>query len=52
MVSSATSPAAAMTPACRMPPPSIFRFFRALSMNSAEPHSTEPTGALSPLDRQ
>ena len=48
----AMMPAAASTPAWRIPPPSIFRSRRAFSMNSALPHSTDPTGAHRPLLRQ
>ena len=50
--SSATRPAAASTPAWRMPPPSILRTRRARAMKSREPHTSEPTGAPRPLDRQ
>ncbi len=50
--SSATSPAAASTPACRMPPPSILRKTRAFSMKAREPTTSEPTGAPNPFDRQ
>ena len=49
---SATTPAAANTPACRIPPPSLFRFRRAVSMKCALPARIEPTGALKPFDRQ
>ena len=35
-----------------MPPPSILRLFRARSINSLLPQSTEPMGALKPLDKQ
>src|SRR5215470_14983386 len=52
MVSRARSPAAASTPTCRMPPPTIFRTRRARATNSREPHTREPTGAASPLERQ
>ena len=52
MRSSEMRPAAAMMPACRMPPPTILRTRRARSMKAAEPQTTEPTGAASPLDRQ
>ena len=45
-------PAAAITPAWRMPPPSIFRARRALSINPRLPVTTDPTGAPSPLERQ
>ena len=45
-------PAAAMMPAWRMPPPSIFRARRARPMKSRLPVTTEPTGAPSPLERQ
>src|SRR5262249_53032736 len=47
-----TMPAAASTPTCRMPAPSILRQRRARSMSSVEPQITEPTGAESPFDRQ
>ncbi|GAA3681716.1 hypothetical protein GCM10022224_052470 [Nonomuraea antimicrobica] len=49
---SATRPAAARTPLCRMPPPSILRMRRTRATNPARPATTEPTGAPSPLDRQ
>ena len=52
MRSRATTPAAAMTPACRIPPPTILRTRRARAMKSREPHTTEPTGAPSPFDTQ
>ena len=52
IVSSATMPAAAITPAWRIPPPSRRRCARASAITSAGPHSTEPTGAPSPFDRQ
>src|SRR5918997_1424735 len=52
MRSSATSPAAASTPPCRTPPPSILRSRRAFATNSADPATTEPTGAPRPLLRQ
>ena len=52
MVSRATRPAAASTPACRMPPPSILRHRLACLIFPAGPHSTLPTGQHSPLDRQ
>ena len=52
IVSSATTPAAARMPACRMPPPNIFRARRARSMKARVPTTTDPTGAPSPLDRQ
>ena len=52
MVSSATSPAAASTPACRRPPPAILRIRRARATNSRLPVTTDPTGAESPLERQ
>ena len=35
-----------------MPPPIIFRTLRAFSTKSLEPHSSEPTGAQSPLEMQ
>ena len=44
-------PAAAMTPACRMPPPQAFLCLRARYMSSSEPTSTEPTGEPRPLER-
>ena len=50
--SSATRPAAARTPAWRMPPPSILRTRRARAMNSAGPQTTEPTGAPRPFETQ
>ncbi len=50
--SSATSPAAATMPAWRMAPPRRLRSNLARSMSSAEPASSDPTGAPSPLDRQ
>ena len=46
------SPAAAITPAWRIWPPSRDRCARASSMTARDPHSSEPTGALSPFDRQ
>ena len=45
-------PAAARTPACRIPPPRILRARRASAMKAFDPQITEPTGAASPLDRQ
>ena len=48
----ATIPAAAMTPAWRMPPPRRARSRRAAAMRSAEPASIDPTGADRPLERQ
>ena len=39
-------------PACRIPPPSIFRTRRASAMKSFGPQSMAPTGAPSPLERQ
>ena len=42
-------PAAAMIPAWRIPPPSIFLIRRARAMNSLLPQITEPTGADEPL---
>ena len=50
--SSAYSPAAASTPAWRIPPPSRLRHSRAVAMRSADATSTDPTGAPSPFDRQ
>src|SRR4051812_2795846 len=52
IVSSATMPAAAITPAWRMPPPSLRRCTRASAITSAGPHNSEPTGAPSPFERQ
>ncbi len=49
---SATSPAAASTPAWRIPPPSSLRARRARATNGPFPTTTEPTGADSPFDRQ
>src|SRR5690554_7652078 len=48
--SRATTPAAAITPTWRMPPPSNFRILRARPMKERVPASTEPTGADSPLE--
>ena len=45
-------PAAAITPAWRIPPPTTLRARRASAMNARSPHTTEPTGAASPLLRQ
>src|SRR5271170_1986954 len=50
--SRAISPAAASTPAWRIPPPSILRYTRACSMNSREPAIMLPTGAPKPVDKQ
>ena len=50
--SSAINPAAASTPAWRIPPPNALRKMRALRICSAEPTSMEPTGAPRPFDRQ
>jgi hypothetical protein len=52
MAVTATMPAAAMTPACRMPPPTTLRLRRTLRMNAALPTTTEPTGAARPLLKQ
>ena len=52
MRSSADQPAAASTPPCRTPPPSILRSRRASAMNSVDPATTDPTGAPSPLLKQ
>ena len=52
MVSRATTPAAAMIPACRIPPPRTFLFFLARSISSLLPTTSDPTGQLRPLDRQ
>ncbi len=49
MVDRPTSPAAATTPAWRMPPPMRWRSALAASMRSAGPATTDPTGAQSPL---
>eukprot|EP01139_Manchomonas_bermudensis_P007158 Amastigsp_a179758_47.p3 type:complete len:100 gc:universal Amastigsp_a179758_47:853-554(-) len=49
---SAMSAALAITPAWRIPPPSILRNRRARAMKSAGPTMTEPTGAESPFERQ
>ncbi len=43
---------AAMIPAWRMAPPISFRVSLAALMNSLLPHSTEPTGAPRPLEKQ
>ena len=45
-------PAAAMMPACRIPPPMRDRCARASAITSAAPQSSEPTGAPRPFDRQ
>jgi len=45
-------PAAAITPAWRMPPPQRARNARASAITAAGPHNSEPTGAPSPFDRQ
>ena len=50
--SSACRPAAARMPTWRIPPPIRLRRTRAWTMASADPASSEPTGAPSPLDRQ
>ena len=50
--SSACRPAAARMPTWRIPPPSRLRRTRAWAIASADPASSEPTGAPSPLDRQ
>ena len=52
MVSSATMPAAAIEPACRILPPTMRRNGRARSMKSLLPHSTEPIGADNPFETQ
>ena len=49
---SATTPAAAMIPAWRIPPPTILRARRARAMNAASPTTTEPTGQPRLFDRQ
>ena len=49
---SATSPAAAMTPAWRIPPPTILRARWARAMNAASPTTTEPTGQARLFERQ
>src|SRR6266700_219044 len=48
----ATITAAAMMPACRMPPPKSLRMRWARLMNSLLPTTIEPTGALRPLEKQ
>ena len=48
----ATSPAAAITPAWRIPPPNAFRARMASRWNAPSPHSSAPIGAPSPLLRQ
>ena len=45
-------PAAAITPAWRIPPPSRRRCTRASAITSAGPHNMDPTGAPNPFDRQ
>ena len=45
-------PAAASTPAWRIPPPSILRSRRARSANSRGPQSSDPTGQPKPFERQ
>ena len=45
-------PGAAMIPAWRIPPPSIFLYFLAFSMRPSGPTPMEPMGADRPLDRQ
>ena len=50
-MSRATSPAAARMPTWRMPPPIRFRSTRARATRSADPASSEPTGAPRPFDR-
>ena len=52
IVSSATIPAAAITPACRQAPPSRARSSRAAPRCAAVPQRTEPTGAARPFERQ
>ena len=47
--SRATRPAAARTPAWRMPPPRSLRARRAFSMRSRDEATSEPTGAAEPL---
>ena len=49
---SATMPAAAMMPACRIPPPTDLRILLARVMKASSPQTTDPTGAASPLLRQ
>src|SRR5260370_730559 len=50
--SSAINPAAAITPACRIPPPNIFRYTRPFSINAHVPTTIDPTGAPNPFDKQ
>ena len=45
-------PAAAITPACLMPPPSIFLHLLAFASNAFGSKSTDPAGLPNPLDRQ
>ena len=45
-------PAAASTPACRMPPPSLRRTIRACAARSPEVTTSDPTGAPRPFERQ
>jgi hypothetical protein len=47
----ATTPAAAITPAWRIPPPRRERSSRAAVIASAVPQSSDPTGADRPLTR-
>ncbi len=48
----ATMPAAAIIPACLMPPPINFLPFLAFSTNSFVPARMEPIGAARPFERQ
>ncbi len=50
--SSATSAAAARTPACRIPPPKSFLTRRASATNAFEPATALPTGARRPFEKQ
>ena len=50
--SSATSAAAAITPACRIAPPSSLRTRRAFATVSAVPQRIDPTGAERPFEKQ
>src|ERR1700733_10154330 len=49
--STATRAAAAMMPACRVPPPIDFRILRACLMNDTEPTMILPIGAPRPLEK-
>src|SRR5258708_16319921 len=50
--SSAINPAAAITPAWRIPPPNIFRYTRPFSINARVPTIIDPTGPPNPFDKQ